>query len=122
MVCGGGWSYKTCHSYSPGTRQWELDAALDRSRLFATSVLLSPREWWIAGGQDEKHVDLDTSVVFNGVDFLPGPQLPYRAERACSCQVNQTQLFLPVDLTVWLTVRMPTFWSGGIRGGYGWKT
>lgn len=95
FVCGGQ-GVPTCWYYHDHVRRWDYIVNMDRPRLFATSVLISPNQWWIAGGVDGNWQNgqfLSTSIVYNGQTMQYGPMLPYAAFAACAFKVNSTHVF-----------------------------
>ena len=64
--------------------------------MLAVSVLISPSEWWIAGGVDGQWQSgqfLSTSILYNGQMMQYGPSRPYGAFAACAVKLNSTHLF-----------------------------
>ena len=84
----------SCLRYHPVTKQWQETVSLDTARQYATSVRISDEEWWIAGGSNYRHETLDSSLIYAGGKFYPGPKLPYATRGMCGVKVNITHILV----------------------------
>ena len=89
IVCGGLFE-SACQRYDTSRRRWQKIGRMPSEREDAVSVLVSPDQWWIAGGYPSRK----TSTIFDGSRFSPGPDLPYPADAACAVLLTKTHIFL----------------------------
>ena len=75
LVCNNDKEY-SCLAYHPGNRTWTFHVKMDGQRRWASSVSVSPSEWWIAGGMGGEGQVLSTSIVVTGREWVWGPGMP----------------------------------------------
>ena len=93
IVCPGDYGQQ-CFEYSFTTGAWSPRLTLDVKRASASETLLDENKWWITGGHDGGTVFHVSTVVYNGTNLTPGPELPRPTAVHCVLKVNATHYFL----------------------------
>jgi len=98
IVCGGNLGFgltDKCFSLGPDLSSWhELSTPLPNGPRFAMSSSIIDDKWYITGGEDDDFNHLNTTLIYDGVDFLPGPDMPFSKDHHCQLTVNSTHVFL----------------------------
>ena len=83
-----------CFEYSFISGAWSPGLTLDVNRPGASETLLDENNWWITGGYDGGSVTHDSTVIYDGTNLTPGPDLPRPANGHCVLKINATHYFL----------------------------
>jgi len=96
ILCGGtlssGYSTDKCFSLGPDLRSWEeLSTPLPDGPRKASASSVIGSKWLISGGVRDG--PLTSTLVYDGSQFVPGPELPSFKEYHCQLTINSTHVF-----------------------------
>ncbi len=95
-VCGG-WIEELgyvsdCYDYDFNAKTWDVARSMLADRREAAASLTS-HGWLISGGQSESN----TTELWDGQEFVPGPNMPEEMSGHCQVTVNATHLFFAIS-------------------------
>ena len=83
-----------CYDYSFSSDAWSPSFVLDLMGAAASETLLDENNWWITGGSGRPNMHHNMTVVYEGTNLTPSPDLPRSAAAHSVLKVNATDYFL----------------------------
>ncbi len=103
LACGGFNSdyQDDCFIYNPQSNSWDQMESMMSTRIYHRSSVIQD-VWFISGGQHLHsgiNSELDSTEVWDGSSFAPGPELPETMQYHCQVTINDTHVFVSdIDL------------------------